>query len=77
MAVMIGIDPHKTTHTAVAIDNNEVVFDVSPVWHHGFGFWARAVPRRTTPEPALLDGLNSTESLGFAVCGRVFVSCQG
>ncbi len=27
MTVMIGIDPHKSTHTAVAIDNNEVVLD--------------------------------------------------
>jgi transposase len=27
MTVMIGIDPHKATHTAVAIDNNEVVLD--------------------------------------------------
>jgi hypothetical protein len=25
MTVMIGIDPHKATHTAVAVDNNEVV----------------------------------------------------
>ena len=25
MKVMIGIDPHKATHTAVAIDNNEVM----------------------------------------------------
>ena len=24
---MIGIDPHKATHTAVAIDDNEVVLD--------------------------------------------------
>ena len=27
MTIMIGIDPHKATHTAVAIDNNEVVLD--------------------------------------------------
>lgn len=27
MTVMIGIDPHKATHTAVAVDNNEVVLD--------------------------------------------------
>ncbi len=25
MSVMIGIDPHKATHTAVAVDENEVV----------------------------------------------------
>lgn len=25
MKVMIGIDPHKATHTAVAIDDSEVV----------------------------------------------------
>ncbi len=24
---MIGIDPHKATHTAVAIDDNEAVLD--------------------------------------------------
>ena len=24
---MIGIDPHKATHTAVAVDDNEVVLD--------------------------------------------------
>ncbi len=27
MMVMIGIDPHKATHTAVAIDSNEHVLD--------------------------------------------------
>ena len=27
MTVMIGIDPHKATHTAVAINNSEVVLD--------------------------------------------------
>jgi transposase len=27
MTIMIGIDPHKATHTAVAIDNNETVLD--------------------------------------------------
>ena len=27
MKVMIGIDPHKATHTAVAIDNNEMMLD--------------------------------------------------
>lgn len=27
MTIMIGIDPHKATHTAVAIDNNERVLD--------------------------------------------------
>jgi transposase len=27
MTVMIGIDPHKATHTAVAIDHNETVLD--------------------------------------------------
>jgi hypothetical protein len=27
MSVMIGIDPHKATHTAVAIDEREVVLD--------------------------------------------------
>ncbi len=27
MRVMIGIDPHKATHTAVAIDNNEMMLD--------------------------------------------------
>ncbi len=25
MTIMIGIDPHKATHTAVAIDDNETV----------------------------------------------------
>ena len=25
MTIMIGIDPHKATHTAVAVDGNEVV----------------------------------------------------
>jgi transposase len=27
MTIMIGIDPHKGSHTAVAIDSNEVVLD--------------------------------------------------
>jgi transposase len=27
MRVMIGIDPHKATHTAVAIDDSEVMLD--------------------------------------------------
>jgi transposase len=27
MTIMIGIDPHKATHTAVAIDDNEAVLD--------------------------------------------------
>ena len=27
MTIMIGIDPHKATHTAVAVDDNEVVLD--------------------------------------------------
>ena len=27
MTIMIGIDPHKASHTAVAIDNNEVTLD--------------------------------------------------
>ena len=27
MTIMIGIDPHKASHTAVAIDNNEVILD--------------------------------------------------
>ena len=27
MSIMIGIDPHKATHTAVAIDEREVVLD--------------------------------------------------
>lgn len=27
MSVMIGIDPHKGSHTAVVVDNSEVVID--------------------------------------------------
>ena len=27
MTIIIGIDPHKATHTAVAVDDNEVVLD--------------------------------------------------
>lgn len=27
MTIMIGIDPHQATHTAVAIDDNETVLD--------------------------------------------------
>jgi hypothetical protein len=27
MKVMIGIDPHKASHTAVAIANNEMMLD--------------------------------------------------
>lgn len=27
MTIMIGIDPHKATHTAVAIDGDERVLD--------------------------------------------------
>ena len=46
---MIGIDPHKATHTAVAVDDNEVVLDEFKVrastvqaqrlreWAAGFG----------------------------------------
>ena len=46
---MIGIDPHKATHTAVAVDDNEVVLDEFKVrastvqaqrlreWASGFG----------------------------------------
>lgn len=27
MSIMIGVDPHKGSHTAVAIDGNETVLD--------------------------------------------------
>ena len=27
MTIMVGIDPHKASHTAVAIDNSECVLD--------------------------------------------------
>ena len=32
MTIMIGIDPHKATHTAVAIDDDEVVLDEFTLW---------------------------------------------
>jgi hypothetical protein len=31
MTVMIGIDPHKATHTAVAVSDDEVVLDEFPL----------------------------------------------
>jgi transposase len=51
MTVMIGIDPHKATHTAVAIDNNEVVLDeftlrASNSQAHRLCDWAEAFENR-------------------------------
>jgi hypothetical protein len=30
MTVMIGIDPHKRSHTAVALDEHDAVLDQAP-----------------------------------------------
>ena len=40
MTIMIGIDPHKATHTAVAIDCDERVLD-----EHRVGASSKQVPR--------------------------------
>jgi hypothetical protein len=45
MTIMIGIDPHKATHTAVAVDDDENVLDelkvrASGVQAHRLVSWA-------------------------------------
>jgi hypothetical protein len=37
MTIMIGIDPHKATHTAVAVDDDENVLDEFKVRASGVG----------------------------------------
>ena len=58
MTIMIGIDPHKATHTAVAIDSNETVLDefkgrASKVQAQRLQSWAdRFEPRQWAVESA-------------------------
>lgn len=52
MSMMIGIDPHKATHTAVAIDGDEQPVARSSTshqrWRRGSGSSGRPKRRRTT-----------------------------
>ncbi len=61
MTVMIGIDPHKASHTAVVIDNTECVLDELRV---------RACSKTDRPAPQL-GGTVPGSGVGHRVaCGR-------
>jgi hypothetical protein len=52
-AVVIGVDPHKGSHTAVVIDQAEAVaFFLSPT--ACFCVWRGAAPQPARPEAATL-----------------------
>ena len=80
---MIGIDPHKATHTAVAIDDNEVVLDefklrASPTQAQRLRQWAAGFEKRQW-------AVESANGLGYLVAQQLVaagetvfdVSCLG
>ncbi len=66
---MIGIDPHKATHTAVAIDDNEVVLDefklrASSVQAQRLQQWAESFEKRQW-------AVESANGLGYLVAQQL------
>ena len=66
---MIGIDPHKATHTAVAIDDNEVVLDefklrASSVQAERLCDWASGFEKRQW-------AIESANGLGYLVAQQL------
>ena len=66
---MIGIDPHKATHTAVAIDDNEVVLDefrlrASSVQAQRLQRWAEGFEKRRW-------AVESANGLGYLVAQQL------
>jgi transposase len=66
---MIGIDPHKATHTAVAVDENEVVLDefklrASPVQAQRLQQWAESFEKRQW-------AVESANGLGYLVAQQL------
>jgi hypothetical protein len=81
MVVMIGIDPHKASHTAVAIDLAEVPLGQLRVracaaQAERLLAWAQAWPQRTSAAPLTLkqrgirSGRQVGRSLGCPCCAR-------
>ena len=69
MTIMIGIDPRKASHTAVAIDNNEVTLDELRV---------RACAKQTeqlcswaAPFPDRVWAIESTHGLGYLLAQQL------
>jgi transposase len=69
MKVMIGIDPHEASHTAVAIDNNETMLDELRV---------RACSKQTdqlrvwaTPFPDRVWAIESARGLGYLLAQQL------
>ena len=69
MTIMIGIDPHKASHTAVAIDNNEVTLDELRV---------RACAKQTeqlrswaAPFPDRVWAIESAHGLGYLLAQQL------
>ena len=69
MTIMIGIDPHKASHTAVAIDNNEVTLDELRV---------RACAKQTeqlrswaSPFPDRVWAIESAHGLGYLLAQQL------
>ena len=69
MTIMIGIDPHKASHTAVAIDNNEVMLDELRV---------RACAKQTdqlrswaAPFPDRVWAIESAHGLGYLLAQQL------
>ena len=69
MTVMIGIDPHKASHTAVAIDNTECVLDELSV---------RACSKQTdqlrawaAPFPDRVWAIESARGLGYLLAQQL------
>ena len=85
MTIMIGIDPHKATHTAVAVDENEVVlgeFKVPEGVEKSSGLMFRLVGCGWGRGRCGLGALKLVFPMGFGLaggsgCGSVIVDESG
>ncbi len=77
---MIGIDPHKTTHTAVAIDDDENVLDeftlrTSSVQAKRLTDWASGFEKQTGCNPRQPSLNHPRIQQKSALCASVLKAC--
>ena len=69
MEVMFGIDPHKATHTAVAIDNNEVMLDELRV--RAGSSQVKRLTKWADPLPDRVWAIESARRLGYLLAQQL------